>query len=154
MKKITFILFAFIAGTAFGQTTIDSSAEIIAAISFEENTPLNFGRVDNTAGTVGISTAGAVTGKTQIPGAGPTPGKLTVTGEPNELYFFTVSETATLTEAASSQIMNVQAIVHDATEKLDDLGKEVVIIGGELTVTEGQATGTYFGTISVTVSYN
>ena len=153
MKKITFILFALIAGTTFGQTTISSSAEIIEAISFVENSGLSFGKIDNAAGTVTITPAGVITGKTQISGGSALAGKLTVSGEAEEAYSLTVSETAVLT-GPSSATMNVSAINHNASEILDASGDEIVNIGGTLTVGEGQAAGTYEGTISVTVSYN
>lgn len=155
MKKITFILFALIAGTTFAQTNITSSAEIIEAISFVENSGLNFGKVDNAAGTVIITPAGGVSGKTQISGGSAVAGKLTVSGEAGEAYSLTVSETATLT-APTSETMDVTAINHDAAALpvLGENGDDIVNIGGTLTVGANQTAGTYTGTISVTVSYN
>lgn len=151
MKKITFILLALISGTAFGQSTVSSSAEIIEAISFVENTGLNFGKVDNSAGTVTIAFDGTSTGKTQIAGGTTTAGDLTVSGEPNEAYNITVSGTATLNGPGT---MNITGITHNGTGSLDAAGDETFQIGGVLNVGDGQATGTYSGSISVTVAYN
>lgn len=154
MKKITFILLMLISGTVFGQTTVSTTAEIIEAIKFTEVTGLNFGKVDNTAGTVIIDFAGAASGtKTQITGGTVSAAELTVTGEPDEAYSITVSPTATLSDGGSGT-MNVTAISHDATETLDSSGNETVHIGGTLTVGASQTTGSYTGTISVTVAYN
>ncbi|MFD0975657.1 DUF4402 domain-containing protein [Salinimicrobium gaetbulicola] len=155
MKKITLLLLMLISGTAFGQTTVSSAAEIIEAIKFTEVTGLNFGKLDNTAGTVIIDYAGTPTGtKTQIAGGVVSAAELTVTGEPDEAYSITVGETATLTESVSSATMDVTGITHDANETLDASGNETVHIGGTLTVGASQTTGSYTGTISVTVAYN
>lgn len=154
MKKITFILLVLLTGTAFGQTPVTSSAEIIEAITLTEVTGLNFGKVDNTAGTVIISTAGVVTGtKTQISGGTTSAAELTVTGEPNEAYTITVPTTTTLSDGGSAT-MDVTGIDHNATQVLDASGNETVNLGGTLTVGATQTTGSYTGTISVTVAYN
>ncbi len=155
MKKITFILLALLSGTAFGQSTVSSSAEIIQAISFSENKGLNFGKVDNGAGTVIIGTNGSTNGGTktkQIAGGAPGPADLTVKGEPDEAYNIIVNPLTTLSGSGSS--MDVIDINHNGTGILDAAGEEIFQIGGTLKVNAGQATGTYTGTVSVTVSYN
>jgi len=153
MKKITFILFALIAGTTFAQTTITSAAEIVEAISFSETTGLNFGKVDNSAGIVTITPAGVVSGKTQVFGGSTSAASLLVSGSADENYSITVSETASLA-GPDSATLSVSGITHNATETLSDTGEETVKIGGILTVDADQAAGNYTGTISVTVSYN
>ncbi len=155
MKKITFILFALIAGTTFAQsTTVSTAAEIIEAITFTEIAGLNFGKVDNTAGSVIISTTGGVTGtKTQVSGGTTSAAELTVSGAANETYSITVPTTTTLTGPGTA--LNVTGLNHNSTGNLDaTTGEETVNIGGTLTVPGGQTIGAYSGTISVTVSYN
>lgn len=153
MKKITFIMFALIAGTTFAQTTVSSAAEIVEAISFTENTGLNFGKVDNTAGIVTITTDGVVSGKTQIAGGTTSAASLAVSGEAEEAYTITVPTAATL-NGPSSATLSITDVDHNSSLVLDADGKETVNIGGTLNVGANQTAGAYTGTISVTVSYN
>lgn len=153
MKKITFVLFALIAGTTFAQTNVTSSAEIIEAITLTENAGLNFGKIDNTAGIVDITPGGVVTGKTQVAGGTTSAAALTVSGAPDEAYTITVPLTASLS-GPSSATLSVTGIEHNSTQTLDALGNETVNIGGTLNVGTDQTAGSYTGTISVTVSYN
>ncbi|SDL14170.1 protein of unknown function [Salinimicrobium catena] len=154
MKKITFILLVLLTtGTAFGQTTVSTAAEIIEAITFTEASGLNFGKVDNTAGTVIIDFDGTPSGtKSQITGGSPSAAVLNVTGEASESYNIILSSTATLSGPGPD--MNVTEIAHDANQTLDVDGKETVNIGGKLTVGTNQIAGSYSGSISITVSYN
>lgn len=153
MKKITFILFALITGTAFAQTTVSTAAEIIEAITLTENAGLNFGKIDNTAGIVDITPGGVVTGKTQVAGGTTSSAQLTVSGAPDEAYTITVPGTSSLA-GPSSATLSVTGIVHNSTQTLDASGNETVNIGGTLNVETDQIAGSYTGTISVTVSYN
>lgn len=153
MKKITFILIALFTGTAFAQTNVTASAEIVEAITLTENVGLSFGKVDNTAGTVIINSDNSVAGtKTQITGGTTSAAELTVSGSKDENYTITVPATTTLSGPGAD--LNVTGLSHNATQTLDSNGKETVNIGGTLTVPNGQTSGSYSGTISVTVSYN
>jgi hypothetical protein len=157
MKKITFILFALVAGTTFAQTTVSSTAEIIEAITFEETSDLSFGRVDNTAGfvTIEATPAGTASGKTQV-GGSTSSAALKVSGAISETYSITLSTTATLTETGGNTLP-VTSINHNASTSpsLDGInGEDTFNIGGTLTLAGGETPGTYSGNIDVTVSYN
>ncbi|HSM62882.1 MAG TPA: DUF4402 domain-containing protein, partial [Gillisia sp.] len=74
MKKITFILFALIAGTTFAQNTANdaaiTTAEIVSPLSITKNRALNFGRIiGGTAGGGTVTIAATDAGARTIPDA-------------------------------------------------------------------------------------
>lgn len=151
MKKVTFVILSLIfSATAFGQTDISTAAVIVEAIQITAGKSLDFGKVDNTGGTVVVAPGGAVTGKTQISsGSGGGAGQITISGGANELYTLDLG-TATGTIGG----MNITGIISNSTGQLNGSGEEIVGIGATLTVPDGHAPGSYTGTISVTAAYN
>ncbi len=162
MKKITFILFALIAGTSFAQNTANATstvnAEIVETIGITSADALNFGKFTTSAaaGTVTI-TPGATPTRAFLPldmeiGAFSTFGvpTFTVTKDANATYGITLGVNTNPTSGTNSMTLNA------LTHSLDTDGANTAAdftVGGTLNVPSTQATGTYTGEVSVTVTY-
>ena len=162
MKKITFVLFALIAGTAFGQNSASASgtatvnAEVVSPISIADGTDLDFGRIiGNTAGgTVTVATDGertADSGDLLAPSTTVQAASFSVKAAEGYNYKITIP-TINLTGAGdampivfTSSLGNVNVQGTGANQALS--------VGGALTVNSGQAEGDYTGTVEVTVAY-
>lgn len=172
MKKITFILIAFITGTAFSQTTVENgatataSAGIVSTINVEKTQDLNFGGiVAGTTGTVLLSTAGAATPTTValVAGTVVSQAQFEVLAAENVLFTVTVpTEDVTITTTAQgtgTKTMVVNAFTHDAGSAKAGAGStpnedEVTVnVGATLNVLNTQNDGLYTGTFDVTVDY-
>ncbi|MBK5193985.1 MAG: DUF4402 domain-containing protein [Flavobacteriaceae bacterium] len=164
MKKITFILFALIAGTTFAQNTDNgtatASASIVSAITIADGTTLNFGKIlKGTAGTVAISTAGlrSVTGVTEIVGTAVSASTFVVNASDGYVYDVTFIPSITLTNgstATGTKTMTVDTFIHDAGVTPTGTGADQNLnVGATLHVVADQVEGNYSGTASVTVTY-
>ncbi len=138
-----------------------ASATIITPISIVATAPLRFGAMvqPTTAGTVTVSTTGAITtsggmvGNTAIAqgGSGPQAGTFRVSGEPGRQFFVTLPAAATVTRTGSSMtitLFTVGALTGSPVGTLD------IAVGGTLAVAGSQPVGTYNGTYQITASYN
>ncbi len=164
MKKITFILFALIAGTGFAQNTdtgtATASAGIISTISIAQAQDLNFGGIiSGTAGSVVIAPVGTVTetGVTLVTGTATSQAIFNVRAAEDVLFSVTVPSTGLTITATGGDTMIVNAFKHDAltTTAGSGSGTDVPVqVGATLTVGATQNDGLYSGTFDVTVDYN
>lgn len=165
MKKITFLLFALIAGTSFGQTSATDSgtatvnAEIVSPISITPvGSNLDFGRIiGNTAGgTVTVSTAGlrtsdnsdllAPTAENTIQAA-----LFQVTAATTYKYSVTIDD---ITLTGSGDPMAVTFTSSLGNENVVGTGApQDLTVGGALAVNASQEEGKYSGTVTVVVAY-
>ncbi len=165
MKKITFIVFALIAGTAFGQDatgTATVNAEIVTPIEITDGSDLNFGSiVAAEGGNVRVSTDGTrtfsnndmnVETATTISAA-----SFYVTAADTYSYSISIPSTV-LTDAAGVGVEMPVSFTQDLETETDgnatgNGSQQELLVGGLLTVAAGQEAGTYDGTVTVTVAY-
>ncbi len=163
MKKITFILFALIAGTTFAQTTAEAiaSADIVSPLTITKAADFNFGKVSNvTGGTVTIDPDNSLNASSDAVFIGSntlTAASFTVTATDTYAYTVNLGGDITLTNQAvgnGGETMLVTDLNHNSTEEGVLSGTETFGVGGTLTVAAGQIPGHYEGTMTVGVSYN
>ncbi|WP_405198736.1 DUF4402 domain-containing protein [Christiangramia sp. LLG6405-1] len=156
MKKITFILLAFISGTAFAQesATANAAADIVSPITISAEDDLNFGKVSNNiAGTVVIATDGTATGLSQIGTTSPAAATFDVTAASGFAYNVTLPNSVVL-QSGSNEI-TVDTFQDDAGATPQGTGSiQTIGVGATLNVDASQPTGNYTGTFEVTVGYN
>lgn len=164
MKKITFILFALIAGTTFAQTSDSAdalvNAEIVSPISIDNVSALNFGRIiGTTAGGGDVTVTADVNGDRTGPVALLAPSgtvnsaEFTVIASTEYLYKITIPA-IDLTGANTLETMGVVFVSSLGNTNLTGLGvAEPLYVGGTLTVGSLQAEDIYSGTVTVTVAY-
>ena len=118
---------------------------------------LGFGYIiPGTGGTVTVTSSGVVTPSsgltltTQLPTG---PAQFKVTGEAGFGYSITMDKSATITNGSDGS-MEVSGLEHNATGTLNELGVEIFRVGGVLSVSSGQATGSYTGSFNVDAAYN
>ncbi|HSI71307.1 MAG TPA: DUF4402 domain-containing protein [Gillisia sp.] len=163
MKKITFILFALIAGTTFAQNTAEGTATvnayIVSPIGVSTSDNIDFGKIVRTVdgGTVEIPTDG---GARIIPAAmdissTSSAATFTVTAEENTSYSISIPQLELKNSDDETQIMIVDFTHNLGEGENQSTGNTVeeFVVGGKLTVNGDQAVGTYSGTATVTVSY-
>ncbi|MFV8225851.1 DUF4402 domain-containing protein [Christiangramia aquimixticola] len=163
MKKITLLLmFVLISATAFSQAdsadgTADVTAQIVSPIQITDGSALNFGSINGTAtgGDVTVSPAGArsftntamaITTATPITAA-----KFNITAANGFSYKIDIPAT-TLTGTGTPMGITFD---HDRadTGNIGSGSAQELNVGGTLTVGDGQTSGAYSGTVTVTVSY-
>ncbi len=111
--------------------------------------------IPGTGGTVRVTSAGVVTPSTgltlttQLPTG---PAQFKVTGEAAFGYSITMDASTTIVNGSHS--MTVNGLEHNATGILNGRGEEVFRVGGVLSVSSGQATGSYTGSFNVDAAYN
>jgi hypothetical protein len=155
--------------SAFAQqsatATANANATIIIPISITKTVDLQFGKlaVGATGGTVTIGTNDAVTiggashtisqPPQSLAGTPPTAASFTVNGEGSFTYAVTLPSSATLTSGGNT--MTVGSFVSNPSSPGTlSSGTQVLKVGATLTVSDGQAPGSYGGTFDVTVAYN
>jgi len=165
-----FALCAFGASSSFAAgATSNSSATVIVPIAITSSADLNFGKfAPGGGGDVTVATDGVRTASGPIlSSVGSTPtaaAKFDVTGGNSATYGITWSGAAMLTDSVSSEAMALSKI-SDLTAagvttgevtsgELGADGAQSIYLGGELSVTSGQANGTYIGDVTATVEYN
>jgi hypothetical protein len=152
---------AFAAPGGTSSMTGSANATIIQPITIAAVNPLRFGVMarPTTAGTVTVSTAGAITttggmvGNTAIAqgSSGPQAGTFRVSGDPGRQFFVALPASATVSKTGASMtitLFTVGALTGAPTGSLD------IAVGGTLAVQAAQSVGTYTGTYQVTASYN
>ncbi|MDT0648174.1 DUF4402 domain-containing protein [Zunongwangia sp. F260] len=161
MKKITFILLAFIGTTAFAQegvtATNQASADIVSPITISESTDLVFGKVaNNAAGNVIVGTDNSVSGTaTRVGGTTPTAAEFTVNAALGYGYTVTLptdNEITLTNQTTTGSSMLVNNIVHNS-DKVGDGADETFQVGGTLTLAADQVVGNYTGSLPITVAY-
>ena len=165
MKKITFILFALIAGTTFAQDgtakgTADVSAEIVTPITINNGTALNFGSiVAAEGGKVRINTEGTRTFSNtnmEVITADPiTSASFEVTAADQYAYSISIpSIVLTYTGGTDMPVSFTQDLLGETDGTATGTGAaQSLKVGGLLTVASGQVAGDYTGIVTVTVAY-
>ncbi len=162
MKKITFIVFALIAGNSFAQVDPNNgtanasaivSADIVSVIAIEKDVDLSFGKIiTGTAGNVIIDYDGNRTGNADIvTSTTTTAAKFTITAEDD--YTYSISIVGTPLSNGGTLEMDVD---YDLSLPLigNTGGTDTeLFIGGTLTVASAQPVGAYEGSVAVTVAY-
>lgn len=160
MKKITFILFALLSGTAFGQATATESAtgtaEIVKPIGITNtgSSILDFGKVivpTGASGSVQITAAAApVRNLTGLDVIGTTfsSAEFAITASANNNYKITIPETELSGPGDPMPLVPISNL-----PLVSNKGDQILYVGGTLTVNDGQTEGTYSGIITVTVEY-
>ena len=162
MKKITFILFALIAGstiaqngaTATGSATVN--AEIVSPISITDGTDLDFGRIigNTDGGTVTVATDSERTATNDdllAPSTTVQAASFTVKAANSYNYKITIP-TINLTGSGDAMPVVFTSSLGNANV-LGTGANETLTVGGALTVNANQAEGDYTGTVEVTVAY-
>lgn len=144
-------------------TSAGGSAYVVIPLTSTEIQPLSFGRVSATAnGTVTVGTNGArtATGGAVLVSSGSTnqQGQIKVMGELNYAYGVELGATAISLSGSNGGTANVGDfnILRNATLSTADgenRGADTFDVGGTLTVTLGQTTGTYTGSLPMTIQY-
>lgn len=163
MKKITFILFALLAGTTFTQAqsdsgTADVNAVIVSPIQIEDGTALNFGTINGSAtgGDVTVTNGGNrsftntdmdITSATTITAA-----SFDITASDTYSYSINIPAT-TLTGAGDAMNVTFTHSRVGAAKRIGDGAAQELLVGGTLTVNDAQAAGVYQGEVEVTVAY-
>ena len=136
--------------------TGNATAEIVAAITLVETTPMDFAEIvtDNAADDVTLSPAGAITntGGSTFQGT-PVAGLFDATGNANAAATITFSSGDQLTGPGAA--MDLDTFTHDAggTPAFDGAGALSFNVGATLGVNATQTAGTYTGTYTVSVNY-
>ncbi len=161
MKKITFILFALIAGTGFAQTNIASATvdvDVVSVITIQKDVDLNFGKIisDVDGGTVIInldSSRGAGTANYVTTGAIPTAASFTIAAETG--YYYSIAYTSSATLAGPSGSVPMGVVYSYSLPTANNLGgtDTNLLVGGTLSVGSNQLVGNYTGSVEVTVAY-
>ncbi len=161
MKKITFIVFALIAGTAFAQdadATANVDAVIVAPISIKVEDNMNFGSIaaDGEIGTVILdansnTTANATSTASLVAGAR-NAALFLVDAANTYNYTITLPENVTLSNGTDQMTLNNFTSSLGATSTGTGID-QLLYVGGTLNVAADQAEGAYDGDVLVTVSY-
>ncbi|WP_051119746.1 DUF4402 domain-containing protein [Gillisia sp. CAL575] len=162
MKKITFILFALIAGTTFAQDAASAvvNAAIVSPITIVKVGDLNFGTINGTAtgGNVTVTNGGnrsfanddmVITSATPITAA-----IFNITAASSYSYSISIPP-STLAGGSGGDPMNV-TFTHSregSTKRIGDGLEQELRVGGTLVVNNAQKVGAYTGTVEVTVAY-
>jgi hypothetical protein len=137
-----------------------ATAAIIRPIAIAAIASLRFGVIarPSTAGTLTVSTAGAVSTTGGVTGSnainqgtlGPRAGTFRVSGEPGRSFVVIMPPTATVTAPTGSMtisLFTVGALTGSPAGTLD------IAVGGTLTVGANQTVGPYSGTYQITATY-
>ena len=163
MKKITFILFALIAGTTFGQSeatgTADVNALIVMPITITNGTALNFGSiVAAEGGNVRVNTEGtrtfSNTNMEVISAEAITAASFDITAADQYSYSITIPSIVLSGDGNDMPVSFTQDIDGETDGTATGTGSlQTLKVGGLLTVASGQTTGLYEGEVTVTVAY-
>ncbi|CAM4209255.1 DUF4402 domain-containing protein [Gillisia limnaea] len=166
MKKITFILFALISGTALAQDgtakgTADVSAEIVTPIKINNGTALNFGSiVAAEGGKVRVNTEGtrtfSNTNMEVITVDAITAASFEVTAADQYSYSISIPSIVLTGEEEGTEMP--VSFTQDLEGETDGTATgsgdaQTLKVGGLLTVSSEQTAGTYEGEVTVTVAY-
>lgn len=157
---------------AAASSTATSTVVAPIAITTSGLAVLSFGKFGPTgaSSTVIISNSGVRSGTAVLVGVGTTTAaRFNVTGDANSTYAITHTALTVLTGISGAASTGPQTMAlaktsdltganvttgNVASGTLSGAGAERIYVGGTLTVGASQATGTYTGTVEVTVEYN
>jgi hypothetical protein len=143
---------------AANTASASASGKVIVPINILKTADLSFGNFMAGAGTVEVDIAGArtYTGAVVLASGGtaPSAAEFDVSGEPNATYTLTMPTTLDLSNGANTMTATLVSSLGGSTGTLSGLGAQTLNIGGSLAVADGQASGTYSGTLNVSVDYN
>ncbi len=159
MKKITFIVFALIAGTAFGQNSDNATAvvnaEIVSPLGITSEGALNFGTFTTSVNDATITILADGSDKTfsetdmELPDdifSNPT---FTVTKSDNVQYGLDLEVSEVPTDGTNS--LSLSNLTSTASAENNDITS--FSVGGTLNVPSSAIEGLYEGQIKVTVTY-
>ena len=162
MNKIGLFLFALVMGSqnvwaATAQGTGTISAQIVSALSVDESKMLNFGTMTGEAGVISVNTSGTRSSTTgnlvEDTSNSPSEGEMLIYGPLNQVvYIGTISDTVITSGINSMNVTNFQTD-HSGSMTLTSNNGNPVKIGAQLTVSDGQASGNYTGSYTLTVTY-
>lgn len=168
MKKLLFISFAFISGTAFAQTSANATATVTAAIvapiTVKSTSGLDFGEIAGSSkgGTISISTDGLRTGPEEMlmPTGTVRQAAFSVNAASGYVYSIALGGgqlTHVGGEDGANSVMEAQ-FGHDRTAdkggSYQGTGEnETINVGGKLIVKPNQSPGIYTGEVTMTVAY-
>jgi hypothetical protein len=137
----------------------NATATVIVPITITESQALDFGALAaGTGGTVTISTAGARSATGAVVLSSMDVGQngiFDVAGQANYTYAITLPTVdQTLISGANSMVVNAFTSNPAGTGTLDGAGAQTINVGATLTVSSGQAPGSYAGTYPIAVEYN
>ena len=163
MKKITFILFALIAGTAFGQNTTSASADvnavIVSPISITSTRALNFGTIAQETSGGNVRIAHDAIGTRTFSNSGmrvstsletPTSAIFEITAPAGYTYGISIPNTT----LSFGDFEIPVSFTHSQTGTGNEGGvTDMLYVGGLLDVAGNEDSGTYEGVVTVTVAY-
>ncbi len=159
MKKITFILFALIAGTTFAQSadgTATVNAEIVSPITISNSSSiLDFGNIatPDADTDIVVSTAGTRTAVAGITIPGGTVSAATFTVKAASGYGYSISIPGIDLIRTGEADMPVSFTSSLGETNTGTGADQTLNVGGTLTVGASQGAGAYTGTATVTVAY-
>ena len=144
----------------------DAEVSVVDPIGVQNVAELRFGRMiqPTTAGTLTISSAGAVTEAGGVTGNaistpqitnGRGPGAFAVFGDPNRFFITFLPNSATVSNGTANMTVNqFQANTGIfGLRRFDNTGYSPLLVGARLNVGANQQVGSYSGTYTVTVLY-
>lgn len=151
--------------SASASATATATARIIHPITLCKTADLNFNGIasGSSAGTVVVAnnnTASYSGGVSPLTGSSATPitaARFSVNGEPNLTYSISNSgNSVTMTSGSNSMVCTLAApaAVSGTLGTLSSTGHQDFTVGGSLAVPANQASGTYVGSWTETVTYN
>ena len=164
MKKITFILFALIAGTTFAQNTAEGTATvnalIVSPIGVSTSDNIDFGKIVKTVdgGSVVLPTDGSARVIPTAMDIASTPTSIAtfaVTAEDNTTYSVTIPQLTLKNSSDDTKTMTVDFnhSLNEGSNTSTGNTASTFKVGGTLNVGGNQEAGSYTGTATITVSY-
>ena len=154
------LIVALVPGLAMAASTNGSGtgkAKIVQPVTATSTQDLNFGTMLGKANTVTVSTSGTrtATDGTSLVNDNNTAsaGVFSVTGPNNQPITVSLPSSATVTSSTNSMTISNFTSDKSGSQTLDNTGALTINIGGDLAVTEGQATGDYTGSYTITITY-
>ncbi len=134
--------------------TGNATAIIKRNITATETQQMNFGTISTsgTAGTVTLSPAGARSSTLAYYGTSKA-GVFTITGEPSTALTVSFGNGTLSNGANTMALTNFTTSSTPASTTTDSSGNLTLNVGADLAVAANQASGTYTGTYTVTISY-
>lgn len=149
----TIALFSSVSAYAI-TVTGNANAIIKRNISATETQTMNFGTISSgaTAAAVTLSPAGTRSSTLSYYGTA-NPGVFNITGEPSTPLVVSFSNGTLSNGANTMALSNFTTSTTPASSTTDSSGNLTLNVGADLAVGANQASGTYTGTYTVTISY-
>lgn len=154
-SAVVFTLALFSSVSAYAITVTGNASAIIKRnIAATETQTMNFGTISSgaTAATVTLSPAGARASTLSYYGTS-RPGIFNITGEPSTPLTVSFGNGTLSNGANTMALSNFTTSTTPASSTTDSSGNLTLNVGADLAVGANQASGTYTGTYTVTISY-